>query len=306
MAETSRFNGLARYFAHRAPYTAGAGTARGGALVSEAGRNGPSRARTDWSAIFTSTLIPLTVAAGFAYFGLDPSDAGDWVRGLLALIPLEYFRAFVVNILSETYREYRSPMQAVRFFLVSLAILTVIALVISVYVLKGGWWAWITQPEVYRAIAFALAVIAVDGVIGIYFFRGDPERLSVRLEALADDSRDWVQLGGLQLPIVLALLLGFLLILRESGHAPAWFPEATIETLQSAGLFYAGFYFLVKAVLVAHVSTAAFNATGRRLFGAPAMQRLIWEKNRDPVLSAFTERAAAKRRRAVLTGEAES
>jgi len=273
--------------------------------VSEAGQGAPPRARTDWSAIFTSTLIPLTVAAGFVYFGLDPSDAGDWVRGLLALIPLEYFRAFVVNILSETYREYRSPMQAVRFFLVSLAILIVIALVISLCVLKGDWWAWITQPEVYRAIAFALAVIAVDGVIGVYFFRGDPKRLSVRLEAVADDSRDWVQLGGLQLPIVLALLLGFLLILRESGHAP-WFPEATLETLQSAGLFYAGFYFLVKAILVAHASTAAFNATGHRLFGAPAIQRLIWEKNRDPVLSAFTERAAARRRRAVLTGEAES
>jgi hypothetical protein len=270
--------------------------------VSEAGQG---MARADWAAIFTSTLIPLTVAAGFVYFGLDPSDADDWLHGLLALIPLEYFRALVVGILSETYREYGSPMQAVRFFLLSFAILIVIALAISLYVLKGDWWAWITKPEVYRAIAFALAVIAVDGAIGVYFFRGDPKRLSVRLEALADDSRDWVQLGGLQLPIVLALLLGLMLILRESGHAP-WFPEATVETLQSAGLFYAAFYFFVKALLVAHVNTTVFSATGRRLFGAPAVQRLIWEKNKDPALSAFTERAAAKRRRAVMTGEAES
>ena len=265
----------------------------------------PQGAGSDWSAIFTSTLIPLTVAAGFVYFGFDLRDAGDWTRGLLALIPLEFFRALVLNILSDTYREYRSPMQAVRFFLLSLAILTGIALAISLYVLKGDWWDWIRKPEVYRALAFALALIAVDGVIGVYFFRGDPKRLSVRLEALADDARDWVQIGGVQLPIVLALLLGVMLILHESGRA-SWFPEATIETLQSAGLFYAGFYFFVKAILVAHANTASFNATGKRLFGSPAMQWLIWEKNKDPALSAFTERAAAKRRRDVLTGEAET
>jgi len=266
----------------------------------------PGTAGTDWAAIFTSTLIPLTTAAGFVWIGLEPSDAGDWAHGLLALIPLEYFRAFVLYILSDTYREYRTPRQAVRFFLISLAILIGIAFVISLYVLKGDWWAWITQPDVYRAIAFALALIAVDGVIGVYFFRGDAKRLSVRLEAIADDARDWVQLGGLQLPVVLGLVLGFVLILRESGHGFAWFPQATTELLQSAGLFYAAFYFLGKALLLAHAYTAAFNETGQRLLGAQTIQRLVWEKNKDRKLSAFSERAAAKRRRAVLTGEAEN
>jgi len=266
----------------------------------------PGTAGTDWAAIFMTTLIPLTTAAGFVWIGLEPSDAGDWAHGLLALIPLEYFRAFVLYILSDTYREYRTPRQAVRFFLISLAILIGIAFVISLYVLKGGWWAWITQPDVYRAIAFALALIAIDGVIGVYFFRGDAKRLSVRLEAIADDARDWVQLGGLQLPVVLGLVLGFVLILRESGHGFAWFPQATTELLQSAGLFYAAFYFLGKALLLAHAYTAAFNETGQRLLGAQTIQRLIWEKNKDPRLSAFSERAAAKRRRAVLTGEAEN
>lgn len=263
------------------------------------------RARTNGSAIFTSTLIPLTVAAGFVYFAFDPSQAADWARGLLALIPLEYFRALVLHILRDTYREYRSPMQAVRFFLLSLAILIGIALAISLYVLKGDWWAWITQPDVYRAIAFALALIAIDGAIGVYFFRGDPQQLSARLEAVADDASDWVQLGGLQLPIVLGLALGLVVILRETGHGFAWFPEATMESLRSAGLFYAAFYFFGKAVLLAHVNTAAFNATGRRLLGARWIQWLIWEKNKNPELAASAERAAAKRRRAVLTGGAE-
>jgi hypothetical protein len=94
------------------------------------------------------------------------------------------------------------------------------------------------------------------------------------------------------------------LILRESGHV-TWFPEATIALLQSAGLFYAAFYFFGKAMLLAHANTADFNATGRRLFGAPWIQWLIWEKNKNPELAAFSERAAAKRRRAVLMGEAE-
>ena len=65
------------------------------------------------------------------------------------------------------------------------------------------------------------------------------------------------------------------------------------------------FSFFGKAVLLAHANTAAFNETGRRLFGAPWIQWLIWEKNKDRVLSASKERAAEKRRRAVLTGEAE-
>ncbi len=260
---------------------------------------------TDWSAIFAWTLIPLTTAAGFGYFGLDPSDAGDWARGLLALIPLEYFRAFVFSILSETYREYRTPMQAVRVFLTSFAILVAIAVALSIYVLKGDWWAWITQPEVYRAIAFALAVIAADGVIGVYFFRGDPQQLSARLEAVADDARDWLQLAGIELPIALAFSYAFLLFLHEAEHMLPWLPYPTSELMISAALFYAAFYFFGKAMLLAHANTRAFNATGERLFGAPAIQWLIWEKNKDAALSASTERAAARRRRTVLTGESD-
>lgn len=265
----------------------------------------PAGTGTDWSAVFISMLMPVTVAAGFAYFALDPSEAADWAGGLLALIPLEYVRAIVLSILSDTYRQYRTPVQAVRFFLLSLAILTAIALAISLYVLKGDWWAWIAKPEVHRALAAALALIAVDGVIGVYFFRGDPKRLAARLEAVADDARDWVQLAGFQLPIVLALLYGALLLLREARHVLPWLPDPDSETMMSAALFYAAFYFFGKALLIAHASTAAFNASGRRVLGAPAIQWLIWEKNKDPKLSAANERAAARRRQAVLAGEAD-
>ena len=258
---------------------------------------------TDWQAIFTWTLIPLTVAAGFVYTGLvTPDDIDVWAKGLLALIPLEYFRAIVVSIQSETYRDYKTPKQAVRFFLLSLAILVAISLALSLYILKGDWWDWISTPDVYRAIAFALALIAVDGVIGVYFFRGDAKRLSARLEAVADDARDWVQLGAFQLPILLLLLYGVLLIVRETGHGAAWVPYPSSVAARSAALLYAGFYFFGKATLLAHAQTAEFNRTGERLFGAEWIQFLIWEKNRNMEMSTHNERAAARRRAAILQG----
>ncbi|HEY6985093.1 MAG TPA: hypothetical protein VH375_03345 [Rhodanobacteraceae bacterium] len=262
----------------------------------------PPGQATDWQAIFTWTLIPLTVAVGFIYTGLaDPADIDEWAEGLLALIPLEYFRAFVVAIQSETYRDYKSPLQAVRSFLLSLAILIVIAGALSVYILKGDWWAWISRPDVYHAIAFALAVIAVDGVIGVYFFRGDAKRLAARLQAVADDARDWLQLGAVQLPVVLALLYGALLIAHETGHA-AWVPYPNSEAMRSAGFLYAGFYFFGKAMLLAHAHVAEFNRTGERLFGAAWIQLLIWEKNKNMEITMHNERAAARRRAAILAG----
>ena len=267
----------------------------------------PDRAAAgaDWPAILTSIFVPLTVAAGFVHLAASPSETPDWARGLLALIPLEFFRAIVLSILRDTYREYRTPRQAVGVFLTSLAILVVIAAAISLYVMKGDWWGWITTPVVYRAIAFALAFIAVDGVIGVFFFRGDARRLSARLEAIADDARDWVQLAGFQLPIVLALAYGAMLIARESGHGFGWVPDADTDAMRSIALLYAAVYFVGKAVLLAHANTRRFNATGRRLLGTRWVQWLIWEKNRDSGLSASNERAAARRRLAILAGERE-
>jgi hypothetical protein len=260
---------------------------------------------TDWAAIFSSTLIPLTVAAGFAWFAFEPDALDDWARGLLALIPLEFFRAIVLAILRDTYREYRTPAQAVRFFLLSLAILVAISLAISVWVLKGDWWAWISQPGVYRAIAFALFIVALDGVIGVWFFRGDARVVSARLDAIAADAGDWVQLAGFQLPIVLALGYGLALLLRESGHGFAWVPDATSQTLRSVALLYAAFYFAGKAMLIAHANAASINASGERALGAPWVQWLIWEKHKDSAASERRERDAAKRRRAVLGGESD-
>ena len=262
-----------------------------------------ARLPTDWSAIFSSTLIPLTVAAGFAWLAFESADLDDWARGLLALIPLEFCRAIVLSILRDTYRESRTRAQAVRFFLLSLAIFVVILLGISVWVLKGDWWAWISEPEVYRAIAFALLIVALDGVIGLWFFHGDPRIVSARLDAIAADAGDWVQLAGFQLPIVLALGYGIALLLRESGHGFAWVPDVDSDAIRSAALLYAAFYFAGKAMLIAHANTAAFNASGERVLGARWVQWLTWEKNKDRAASERKEREAANARRVLLGGE---
>ena len=259
----------------------------------------------DWPSIGMWTFVPLTVAAGFVYVGLTPQwEGSEWIGGLLALIPLEYFRAFVVSILSDTYQAYQNPAQAVRFFLVSLLILIVIAAAIGAYVLGfRDSFDLIRKPEVYRAVAFALAVIAIDGVISVYFFRGDTRRLAVRLQAVGDDARDWLQLAAFELPIVFALSYGVLLLFKETRTSLAWVPAPDSDAVRSGCLFYAAFYFLGKAALLAHANSAAFNRTGRRLLGARWLQFFVWENNRDHEKNATEERTAERKRLAVLTGE---
>lgn len=261
---------------------------------------------TDHSAIALWVLIPVTVACGFVWFALTPEwDRVDWAAGLLALIPAELFRVFVFSILGETYRDYRSPMQAVRTFLISLAILTAVAAGGTVYIMGfADWWAWIRKPEVHRAIAFGLALIAFDGVVGVWTFRGDAKKLSVRLEAIGDDARDWLLLVAWQTPIVLALCYGVLLLVRESRGGLAWLPNPESDLLRSIGLLYAAFYFFGKALVFAHANTAAFNRSGRRLLGARWVQWLIWQKSEERERSERAERAAEVRRRAVLVGGA--
>lgn len=260
---------------------------------------------TDWSSIGLWSFVPLTVAAGFLYVAVMPQwETDGWIGGLLALIPLEYFRAFIVSILSDTYATYKTPRQAVGFFLISLLILIAIAAVIAMYVVGfHDFLEWMREPEVYRAVAFALAVIAFDGVVSVYFFRGDAHRLAVRLQAVADDTRDWLQLAAFQLPIVLALSYGVLLLFKETRASLAWVPDPGSNAVRSACLLYAACYFVGKAMLLAHANTAAFNRTGRRLLGAKWVQFFVWEKNRDREKNAGEERAAESKRLRVLTGE---
>ena len=262
---------------------------------------------TDWATIFLWILIPVTVAAGFVASALTQDwESAEWLNGLLVLIPLEFLRALVFSLLSETYRDYQGPGEAVRFFLLSLVAMVIVVTLLCLYVAGfRDFIAWIRKPEIYHAVALALAVIVADGVISVYFFRGDAKRMAARLQAAADDARDWLLLAGFQLPVVLALTYGALLLVRETQHILLWLPNPGTDAMRSFCLLYAAFYFLGKATFLAHANSLSFNRTGRRLFGADWIQLLIWKKYDDRAMESRSERATERKRREVLMGESE-
>jgi hypothetical protein len=72
------------------------------------------------------------------------------------------------------------------------------------------------------------------------------------------------------------------------------------DTIGGAAL--SAFYLLGKAMLIAHASTASFNASGERALCARSVQWLVREKNKDGAAAARKEREAASNRRALPRG----
>src|SRR4030095_14510166 len=97
---------------------------------------------------------------------------------------------------------------------------------------------------------------------------------------------------------VLALVAAGLYWLRSSGYiAAAWLPDVDEDTARRAAPCYAGYYFIGKAILLAHVHGARFNGSGRRLLGARWIQWLTTKpENRKE--NALTRGAAPKKRSA--------
>jgi hypothetical protein len=226
---------------------------------------------TNWQGVTLAAVVPLLVAAGLVYAAWQEQweDSGDWALGLLALIPLEFVRALVMTILGDTFSRYQSPAQAVHYYLLSLAILAGILLVLAGYVLGfRDFIAAMTAWHTWRIILPVAALILVDGVITVYFFTGDAACQGARLQAAADDAGDLMGLALFPTPLVIAAGYAILLGLKHNEHAFAsWVPEFSTDGLRSAALLYAAAYFVAKAVIVAHVNTAHFHATGHRLLG---------------------------------------
>jgi hypothetical protein len=152
--------------------------------------------RSDWQGLGLTLALPLLVAASFVWLGLRPQweeDAGDWATGMLVLLPLEFIRIIVLWILRDTYADYRSPAHALRFFLLSIGILALLCLGFAL--LQFGVRATIAalaQADTWRMLLPPAALIVADGVIGLYFFRGDARVQAARLEAQGDDAQDWL------------------------------------------------------------------------------------------------------------------
>jgi len=262
---------------------------------------------TNWQALALSAAIPLIVAAALAYAAIEPqwnddSDSGEWAFGLLALIPLEFVRALVMSILGDSFKNYRSPGYAVNYFLLSLGILAVMLLAFTGYLLGlRGFFETMTSMHTWTLILPVAAVILADGMIALYFFRGDPGCQAARLEAAADDASDLLGLALFPTPLLIAFGYAILAVLKQNGHAfAAWLPDVDAELLRRAALLYAALYFVAKALIVAYVNTASFNRSGRRLLGGGWVGFLQMRKEEERVKERLKEQQRATQRRSAL------
>ena len=265
---------------------------------------GPRSPSTDWPALVVSMLFPLLAAAGFVFLALQPQwdDSLDWVIGLFILAPLEFVRVLVISILRDSYKDYRNPAYAVRWFLVSIAILATICLGFALYSIGirevftalADWQTW-------RIILPLAGLIVADGFIGLYFFHGNAQMQAARLDALAQDAEDWLIIGGLRLPIAIGLSYGLLLLLRSLEFAiPAWVPNPSSESFRQISQLCGALYFFGKAILVAQVHTAHFNRSGRRLLSAGWIQFIVGSDAETRAKAAKDELRAVEERRRVL------
>jgi hypothetical protein len=234
---------------------------------------------TDWQALILSTLIPGTIAAGFIYLAQlpdwQPSDT--WMLGIAFLFPLDFVRALVLALLGESYKISQGRWQAVQSFLLSMAIL--LGLGIFYAITQGGikeTFGFLTDPTVLELFGLPILIMVIDGVIGIWAFRGDPIRQADRLQAIAEDTIDWLVLSVGRVPLMIAPIYALLAWMKSDAYGiAAWVPDPSLDLLRGAGLFYAAWYFLGKAALMANVYTAHFARTGKRLLAATWIQWIV-------------------------------
>jgi hypothetical protein len=239
---------------------------------------------TNWSGLFLSLLMPVMTAMIFFYQSLIADWRrlpDEWIVGLILIGPLEFVRALILQFLGDAYKESTGPMEAVKSFLLSIAILLVPGIVFLF--LKAGPKAaisFLSEPLMYSAIGFPILILVIDSIVGIFVFKGDPHKQAIALNAIVDDSIDWLSLTLLRVPFVILPLYALLLWAHSAGWRFAdWVPAPTRGLAVRGIMFYLGCYFLGKAVLVAHVQTARFAATGKRLFDTRWMVRVRGKGN---------------------------
>jgi hypothetical protein len=263
--------------------------------------------RTDWQAVIVTLLVPAVIGAGLVHLALEPqwSDSDDWIIGLFVLIPFEFVRVIVFWILRDAFKDYQSPWHAVKFFLLSVAILGVLCLVFALF--EIGFrevFGALADPQTWRYILPPAGIIVADGIISLYFFRGDGRRQAARLDAIADDAQDWLLVAIARLPFVAGAVYALSIYLRSRGVAvPEWIRDPSLEAFREICLLCAAVYFFGKGILLAHVHTAHFIRTGRRLLGAGWIQFVIGQDSEKREEAATKERRSIAERLAALQGD---
>jgi len=253
-----------------------------------------SAIRTDWPGLISTLPVPALAVAGLVRLALRPQwdDSIDWLDGLWVLALFEGVRIVVLRIMRDTFREYRGPWQAAKFFLLSLLILAAICFVLACMALGMHIFPVLADAQTWRLMLPPLAIIVADGLVTVLFFRGEPQRVAAQLEAVADDADDWFQFAIFPLPIVVGVgCVALVLLSRRANDA-----LAPLDLLREISLLYAAAYFAVKAILFAHVRSARFLRTGRRLFGSAWIQFLLTRDGERARRNAMEEARAATRR----------
>ncbi len=263
-------------------------------------------ARTDWQAFVSTLIVPALVVAGLVRLAVQPQwdDSSEWLEGLVVLILFEGVRVLVLRILRDTFHEYRGPWQAVKFFLLSMLILAGLCLVLAIFAFKLEIFSILADARTWKLILPPLALIVIDGVVNVAFFRGDAQRAAAQLEAAADDAEDWLALAVFPTPLLVALGYAALFFLHARGvPGLSWLPQPSLETLREIGLLYAAAYFFGKAIVLVHVHTAHFLRSGKRLLGGRGVQLIVTRSFEESARNAQNELRSVARRLAVLRGE---
>jgi hypothetical protein len=162
----------------------------------------------------------------------------------------------------------------------------------------------LVDPQTWEIILPPTAIIIVAGVISLIFFRGDAQRAAAQLEAGADDAEDWLGLAIFPTPLLVGLAYALLIYLRTRGvPIPAWIPPPSLDDLREISLLYAAVYFCGKAILLAHLYTAHFLRSGKRLLGGRWVQLLVARNGAQCERNVKDEIRRADRRLAALRGE---
>jgi len=183
-----------------------------------------------------------------------------------------------LQTLGDAYKKFHDPMQAVRKFLVSIGSLVLIGIVWAMFNIGfGAPFALLANSRAQHLLGIPALVLTAECAVTLYFFRGDARCEAARIQAAADDAFDWVFLATFYLPPLLFVAFMSGMVKWHEAALEAWFnsPEPDVTILLPPLLLYGAAYFCVKAIVQAHVHTARFERTGKRLLGAGWIQGLL-------------------------------
>jgi len=266
-------------------------------------------ARTDWSALFVTLIVPGLLIAGLLHALRDVRWSGsteslDWIDGVVVLIPLEFVRVIMLAILRDTYGDYRNPRHAIGLFLVSVVALIVMLLVLGALTLGEDFLRALIEPHLWALALPPLAILTLDGMINLAFFRGDPNRVAAQFDAMAADARDWFDLFVYPLPLIVGAACLLLALGKSVGVAwLAGLPAPSFGLLRQVCVGYSIVYFVGKTVLLAHAQTAHFLRGGERLMARDWI-RWVGGDDAEKRAAARAQEAQDQRRRLrALNGE---